>query len=153
MRAYRKRPWSSLMVNMTPLIDVVFLIIIFFIIMINFSELHITQINLPRADAARERAAPPPQPMNVTVKSEDTIFVGRKRVALDALTDALKELGPRPAVAVATLRADEGIHYEIIKSVMEKIAAARISRIEFATFDEAPTPLEENAGDEAAAQK
>ncbi|MEL0083145.1 MAG: biopolymer transporter ExbD, partial [Gammaproteobacteria bacterium] len=52
MRAYRKRPWARLVVDMTPLIDVIFLIIIFFIILINFSQVHIRNVILPNADQA-----------------------------------------------------------------------------------------------------
>ena len=54
MRTYRKREWSSLVVNMTPLINVIFLITVFMIIMINFSEVFLREVNLPKADEAKE---------------------------------------------------------------------------------------------------
>ena len=38
MRTHRKREWSSLSVNMVPLINVIFLITIFIVMLINFSE-------------------------------------------------------------------------------------------------------------------
>ncbi len=89
MRTYRKRPWSSLMVNMTPLIDVVFLIIIFFIMMINFSDVLIRNVVLPKADEAKKSAENTIKKISVTVKSEDFIVVGRKRVELDNIDSAL----------------------------------------------------------------
>ena len=53
MLAYRKRKWSSLSVNMVPLINVIFLITIFIVMMINFSEVLIKRVNLPKADEAK----------------------------------------------------------------------------------------------------
>ena len=50
MRTHRKRKWSSLTVNMIPLINVIFLINIFIVMMINFSEVLIKRVTLPKAD-------------------------------------------------------------------------------------------------------
>ena len=52
MRAYRKRRWTSIAVNMTPLIDVVFLIIIFFIMIMNVTDVLSSKVTLPLADEA-----------------------------------------------------------------------------------------------------
>jgi len=53
VRAFRKREWASFVVNMTPLIDVVFLIIIFFIMIMSFYEFLPKNVILPNADEAK----------------------------------------------------------------------------------------------------
>ena len=85
MRTYRKREWSSLTVNMVPLINVIFLITIFIVMMINFSEVILKKVNLPKADEAREVKEQIIRKILITVKSEDLIFLGNKRVSLDNL--------------------------------------------------------------------
>lgn len=143
MRTLRKRPWAELMVNMTPLIDVVFLIIIFFIIMINFTELHIRNVPLPRADEAGKSHVEKRHKIPITIKSDDLIFLDRKRILMEDLVGVLKQKRAAHGVQTIEIRADENVPYALIKQVMIKMAQATISTIEFATYTEEPGPLEE----------
>ena len=144
MRTYRKREWSSLVVNMTPLINVIFLITVFMIIMINFSEVFLREVNLPKADEAKEVKEQVIKKISITVKSEEFIFLGRKRVSLDNLEQALWQIVEYPQKSTVQLRGDENIPYEVVQKVMQKIAARGITRIEFSTRKEAVPPLEED---------
>ena len=141
MRAYKKRPWAELVVNMTPLIDVVFLIIIFFIILINVSEMHIRELNLPKADLARESRIEKRNKIPVIIKSEDVIFLERKSISTNKLPDILKEKYSDPAFITVQIRADEDIPYETVKKVMLLLAGININRVEFSTLQEQPEPL------------
>jgi len=152
MRAYRKREWASLMINMTPLIDVVFLIIVFFIIMINFSEVLIRKITLPKADEAKEIKEHVIKKITITIKSEKFIFVDRKKVSLYSLEETLRQKVCDPRKTTALLRGDENSPYDAIQKVMEKVAFAGITRIEFSTYKEAVPPLERDINDEASDQ-
>ncbi len=132
MRAYRKRPWASLIVNMTPLIDVIFLIIIFFIMMINFSEVSIRKVLLPNADTARTISDKKANRIPITIKSEDIIYLYRNKISLHAVESLLKRISSEPENITVLLRGDEDLHYEVIQNVMEQIARAGITSIEFA---------------------
>ena len=149
MRAFRKRPWAELVVNMTPLIDVVFLIIIFFILLINFSELHIRNVKLPKADEARESQVDKRLKIPITIKTDGFIFLDRKRVPLEDLARALKEKRAVQHGLTIEIRADEDVPYETIKQVMIKMAQAQISKIEFSTYQEEPIPLDMEVRDES----
>lgn len=148
MRAYKKRPWAAMAVNMTPLIDVVFLIIIFFIIMINFSEIHIRELSLPKADEATQSQVNKKLKMSIVVKSKDVIFADRKEIRVTELPRLLSSGTIPPSELTIELRADENIPYEVIRHVMKKLSAANISKIEFATLQEQPEPLQEDVADE-----
>ncbi len=142
MRAFKKRPWASLVVNMTPLIDVVFLIIIFFIMMINFSDLLARKITLPTADEAREMSSP--TEVTVTIKSDTLVFVGRDRVALPNLAEALARKIADPRKCTVHLRGDENLPYTMVQKVMEHVARSGVSRIAFTTRREPVPPLGED---------
>jgi biopolymer transport protein ExbD len=149
MRTYRKRPWASLVVNMTPLIDVVFLIIIFFIMMINFSDILIKNVVLPRADEAKKSGESITKKISITIKSKDFIVVGRKRVGLENIDHLLTRKITHPKKCTVQLRGDENVPYSTVQKVMEEIASSGITRIEFSALSEKPLPVEKDKKNEA----
>ena len=150
MRAYRKREWASLAINMTPLIDVVFLIIIFFIIMMTFSDVLNRKVTLPKADISTELRQNIIKRVSITVKSEKMVFVDRKKVDLYELEEHLKIKLPNPGKSTVQLRGEENLPYDIIQKVMAKIALAGITLIEFSTKKDESTPLKSEKPDETA---
>ncbi len=148
MRTYRKREWSSLTVNMVPLINVIFLITIFIIMMINFSEVILKKVNLPKADEAREVKEQIIRKILITVKSEDLIFLGNKRVSLDNLEHMLWQIVHNPQGSTVQLRGEENLTYDVVQKVMQIVATLGITRIEFSTRKEAVTPLEKDVENE-----
>lgn len=141
MRAYRKRSWASVVVNMTPLIDVVFLIIIFFIIMINFSEMHIRTVDLPKADEGRKSLTENKLKIPITIKSEQLMYWEREKIVLDDLPDVVKRVHLHPEDITVLIRANQNVSYEVIKKVMIKLARLSVHKIEFAALHEKPEPL------------
>ncbi len=150
MRAYRKREWSSLVINMTPLIDVVFLIIIFFIMMMTFSDVLNRKVTLPKADKSTELRQNIIKRVSITVKSDKMIFVDRKKVDLYELEEHLKIKLPNLGKSTVQLRGEENLPYDIIQKVMAKIALAGITLIEFSTKKDESTPLKSEKPDETA---
>jgi len=148
MRTYRKREWSSLTVNMVPLINVIFLITIFIVMMINFSEVILKKVNLPKADEAREVKEQIIQKILITVKSEDLIFLGNKRVSLDNLEHMLWQIVHNPQGSTVQLRGEENLTYDVVQKVMQIVATLGITRIEFSTRKEVVTPLEKDVENE-----
>jgi len=136
MRAYRKKSWASLVVNLTPLIDVVFLIIIFFMMMMNFSEVVIRQVKLPLADESKKTYEDALSKIIITIKSSNLVFVNRKTISLNELGNVLNQKTIDPQRSVAQIRGNENIPYEIVQKVMQRIAASGITRIEFSTRKE-----------------
>ena len=148
MRTYRKREWSSLTVNMVPLINVIFLITIFIVMMINFSEVILKKVNLPKADEAREVKEQIIRKILITVKSEDLIFLGNKKVSLDNLEHMLWQIVHDPQGSTVQLRGEENLTYDVVQKVMQIVATLGITRIEFSTRKEAVTPLEKDVENE-----
>lgn len=148
MRAYRKRSWPRLVADLTPLIDVIFLIIIFFVVLINFSQIHVRNVVLPKADQAYESSNTNQQLVSITIRSEEEIFLATERVTLTTLSAEIKRQHPIANQATALIRANEDIPYELIKLVMVKLAELNIDKVEFATWTGSPAPLIETTADE-----
>ena len=150
MRAYRKRAWSSLWLNVTPLIDVIFLMNIFFLLTINFSDVISRSISLPKADEARAADQRVPGRIAVTIKSADAVFVGARSMPLagvDAgIAAVLSEQSLDPQRTVIQVLADEDLPYEVVQTVLQKAALRGISRIEFSALMEPAQPLSGETG-------
>ena len=84
---------ESLDVNITPLIDVVFLLLIFFMVSTTFERESEIEIMLPEATASAKVADE--FVMQVTVDAEGTFYVNNQRVIntkLETLMKAMKEV-------------------------------------------------------------
>lgn len=149
MRAFRRRPWASLSVDMTPLIDVIFLIIIFFIIMINFSEIHLHDVPLPKADEARGSQVAEDEKMRVVVKTEDTVLFEREQIRVSDLPAVLRASHADPSRLTIQIRANENVPYQVIRQIMLELAHSGISQIEFSAWPEAPEPPSRDSDDAA----
>jgi len=149
MRAFRRRPWASFSVDLTPLIDVIFLIIIFFIIMINFSEMHLHNVRLPKADEARRSHVAQDAKLPITIKTQDVILFERKRIQVRDLPAVLRMRHADPAKLTIQIRANENVPYEVIKQILVELAHTGIAKVEFSAWQETAEPFDE-ASDDAA---
>jgi len=150
MRTHRRRARQHPAFNMTPLVDVVFLLIVFFIMMLNFSDMLLRTIDLPQADRAEPARETTPAELIITVQNENTIFVGRTSVSLQRLGEALQERVQDPVGTTVTLRGDEDLPYQTLQMIMEQIALSGVTRIHFAAHMEPPAPLIPEMIDETA---
>ena len=150
MRIRRRQSVSHLVFNMTPLVDVVFLLIVFFIMTLNFSHMLIRKTDLPLADKAQPELKRTPAELVITIQSDQSLFVGRNPVPLQRLGEFLQERILNPDRTTVTLRGDENLPYQTLQLIMEQVALSGVSRIHFAAYMEPPAPLIPEMLDETA---
>ena len=122
-------------IEMLPLIDIVFLLLVFFIYaMLSMAVHRGLPVELPLSTTAEIDKK---LILSVTVKADEEIYVDKERVALADLTQVLqnKANGIRePGVLVF---ADRALPYQMIYNVLDKIRQAGLSRISLqADFEE-----------------
>jgi len=150
MRTHFRRTGPNIAFNMAPLVDVVFLLIVFFIMLLNFSDVLNREIDLPLADAATPEQERTPAELTITIQNENSLFLGRQLLSLRQLGEALQERIQDPDRTTVTLRGDESLPYQTLQMVMEQVALSGVSRIHFAAYMEPPSPLIPEAHDETA---
>ena len=90
MRASKMQGTGDLPLNMTPMIDVVFLLIIFFMIVIDLSQQELADIVLPRASECTKDDPSAEQWRKIVNLTQDgSIIVKRKTLEMDALQNEL----------------------------------------------------------------
>ena len=90
MRITRPRILGAAEMDMTPMIDVTFLLIAFFMFVLNFSEVDQDQrVNLPLSELAKPPDAPYASPLTVQMTSDETILFAGDDITPGELQSAL----------------------------------------------------------------
>ncbi len=120
--------------NITPLIDVVFLLLIFFMVSTSFERE--SEINITLPEASEEYTEQKPLAVNVAVDASGRVFVnGRPLVnsqlltIREALRDAASGLDNPPVI----INADEKATHDSVVRIMDAARQIDLVRITFAT--------------------
>lgn len=120
-------------VDLTPMIDIVFLLIVFFMTVASV----ITAEKVPVDMAVALNSTIPEdygERTTITVRQDGSIFAGVFPVSLDELTDILREeIKADPSVKVY-LRADRATEHQFVNDVMEACRSVGLFNIIFAAY-------------------
>jgi len=129
----RKRKPFQVQVPLTSLIDIVFLLLIYFLLTTNFMVDEGIKIKLPQAKAAAPQTE---EVITVYVDKEGRAFLGADEVPLAELFDRIKEkIGPKENELVV-VRADRAVILNKAVKVMDIAKAAGAGRLCLATEKE-----------------
>lgn len=119
-------------VNVTPLLDIVFIMLIFFIVTSTFVKEPGIDPERPEAETAEERRL---ASIIVAISDEDTIWINKEEVELQevrALVEQLRRENPR---GTAVVQADAKSKTRLLVEVVNQIRATGISDVAVSTED------------------
>ena len=122
-------------IEMLPLIDIVFLLLVFFIYaMLSMAVHRGLPVELPfSATAEIDKKLI----LSITMKADQTIYVDKEQVALADLTQVLRSKAGTTREPGVLVFADRALQYQMIYNVLDKIRQAGLSRISLqANFEE-----------------
>jgi biopolymer transport protein ExbD len=91
MRLTKPHKTNTAEMDMTPMIDVTFQLIAFFMFVLNFSEVDQDQrINLPASELAKPADAPYEAPLTIQLTDKNTVLFAGDEMTVDALQAALR---------------------------------------------------------------
>lgn len=115
---------EELVVNITSLIDVIFILLIFFMVSTQFKRSSLP-LDLPRSeDATQERNT-----TKVLAVTADRMELDGDAVTLEALEDTLSSMYAREPELALSLECERTVEFERIVQILTKVQAAGISRI------------------------
>jgi biopolymer transport protein ExbD len=113
------------------MVDVVFLLIIFFMVSTTFISTESgLPVDLPQAQTAQAQPSDLP---TVTITADGALFVAGAPVGLEDLVAVLQQAIEQSAQGTVVLRADEGVPHGLVVEVMDRIRLAGAERIAIAT--------------------
>jgi biopolymer transport protein ExbD len=122
--------------NLTPMIDVVFQLLIFFMVATTFlnPEKEIG-IELPEA-VSGERSEDERDEIVINVLADGSVILSGEAVARDALLDTLRARARQDPQTPVTIRGDRLVHHEHIVSIMDACGQAGLLHLSVGTIDE-----------------
>ncbi len=114
-------------IEMLPLIDIVFLLLVVFIYTMLSMAVHKgLSVALPKSDAAEIEKH---LILSVTVKSDGTIYLDKTPVSLEDLTQSLMKKAKGHVNPGVLLFADRALSYQNLFQVLDRIKSAGLNRI------------------------
>jgi biopolymer transport protein ExbD len=129
----KKRTRLQVQLPLTPLIDIVFLLLIYFLLTTNFLVDEGIKIKLPQAKASAPQTE---KEITVYVDRQGRAFLGNEEVSLAMLFDRLKEMIGGKENKLVVIRADRAVILNRAVKVMDVAKAAGAGRLCLATEKE-----------------
>jgi biopolymer transport protein ExbD len=132
------RPRTRLAFNITPLIDIVFNIMIFFLVTAHFVRSQETDlVDLPSATQVAEADAAPRR-LVVTILADRTLRVAGRDVELEEAQSLIVSGAERPDEFEVQIRTDQDVPYSVIEPLLLACAENGITNFGFKVFEARP---------------
>ncbi len=134
MRAPARTSGAGLDINMTPLVDIVFLLIVFFVVSSHLAKQEIQlQLDLPGASSARRASATHARRLIVNVLPEGQLMLAGRPVSVEELETMVAYEGRRAKELLEIrIRSDRSVPYGQIEPVLIACARAGVWNVSFA---------------------
>ena len=127
--------------NLIPLIDVIFVLIVFFVATTTFNQRSTMKLQLPTAQAVAK--AESGEPLNVIVDAEGRYFIGENEVLksdVGSLKEAIVAVAGQDRSMPVILRADARTPHQSVITAMDALGQLGFVKLSIATTPEKKTP-------------
>ena len=130
---FKSRFQHRALIDMTPLIDLAFSLLIFFMISYNASQGMLSSIivNLPSAVQTGDHRQ---GNYIISVNETNEVYINDKKLALEKLPGELKEIKEKLGEGAIVIRGDKKSHYETIVKIMDYLNQAGIPKFTLTTI-------------------
>ena len=130
MRLYQE-PRRRARIEIIPLIDCMFLLLVFFI----YSMLSMTihrgiQVNLPAAETAQIDRQ---DYISISITQDERIFINKEEKSLTNLLEHLREEHQKGSDQPVFINADQAVRYQIVIEVLDSIRSAGFTQVSLET--------------------
>lgn len=141
MRIRDRRAADEPELNLVPLIDVILVLIIFFVITTTFDARSVLKLELPRASA--EDSETQSRALSVLVNADGRYFVDDRealRTDVESLKRTIQEVAGGDRERAVLLRADARTPHQAVVTAMDALGQLGFNRISIATAPDAAAP-------------
>jgi biopolymer transport protein TolR len=112
-------------INVTPLVDVMLVLLIIFMVTAPMTQTGIT-VALPKTQKTNTVLSK--KPLDITINSKNEIFISKKKVSLESFNDFIT-----PKYKSVRLQADKSARYGVVAQVLSKVKNKGIVDISLVT--------------------
>ena len=118
-------------INVTPLVDVMLVLLVVFIITAPLLAPQSLKINLPKTDSVQQNDKP--QKVSLVVDAQGNIEMDRMHVSDEALAETLRQRAADPQFQLQ-IEADDAVNYGRVAQLMAIAQKAGVSKLSFMTL-------------------
>jgi biopolymer transport protein ExbD len=131
---FQPSPRDELQLDITPLIDVVFLLLIFFMVSTTFD--HESEVNITLPKASKEIAQAKPDAINIAIDNQSRIYINEKELLnsqISTIKGAIYDISVDLPDAPIIISADEEAPFHMVIRTMDAARQLGLVKITFAT--------------------
>ena len=117
-------------INLTPMLDVVFIMLIFFIVTATFIKQAGIEVLRPEAQTSEQK---PTVSVLVAIGQGGDIWIDKKKVDVNAVRAHIERLHAENPKGGLVIQADREAKYELLKSVLNAARAAGLTEVAIST--------------------
>ncbi|MCH8501475.1 MULTISPECIES: ExbD/TolR family protein [Aliidiomarina] len=129
MARKRLREEEEATLDMTPMLDIVFIMLIFFIVTTSFVKEAGIDVNRPEAAQATQK---PSANIFIAIRENGEVWMDRRQVDVERVAANLERLLAEQPTDMVVIQADENARHGIVVKVMDQIKEAGIAQISIA---------------------
>ncbi len=128
---------DSVAIDLTSLIDVLFVLLLFFMVATTFADVRSVSVNLP--EASKQAVEPVKKDLSVTLAVDGTVLISgpgpreERRSTLPALRAMFSEVTAGDAEVALVINADTKVEHGAVVSVLDAAKSSGIKKIAIAT--------------------
>ncbi|MBL8034366.1 MAG: biopolymer transporter ExbD [Leptospiraceae bacterium] len=126
----RKRLELRTGIELAPFVDILFLLVTYFLMNATLANNPSIKIELPKSDTSQSAET---QPLTVIINQDNQIFVNEKNVSLKDLGKEVSSRIKDKEKDQVIIRGDKRSSYQIVISVMDELNKAGVTRFNLAT--------------------
>jgi biopolymer transport protein ExbD len=130
-RIFKKKQEESDDINISPLIDMVFILLIFFVVTTSFSRETGVEVNKPKAASSQTLSQ---ENILIAVTAEGTIHILEKQVDLNQLSIIVKRLATENPERQAVIMVDRNARSGDVVDVIDACNLSGVKKVNIATI-------------------
>ena len=129
---FQTRSRDDVQLDMTPLVDVVFLLLIFFMLSTSLSVNPGIKIDLPKSSA--EQVKKKKTTLRVAIEAGGRIYLEGKKLSLSQLREKFQAVGKvQGDEALVIIEADKKVYHGLVVKVMDAAKSSGLNKLAIAT--------------------
>jgi biopolymer transport protein ExbD len=129
MARKRIREDDEAAIDLTPMLDVVFIMLIFFIVTTSFVKEAGIDVNKPKAAQAQKK---PTATIFIAIRPNGEIHMDKRMVDIERVSATIEKLLAESPTDTVIIQADKEAKHGVVVKVMDQIKAAGIDKISIA---------------------
>lgn len=127
----RRRPELLSEINVTPMVDVMLVLLIIFIVT---GQIVLTGTDVELPDSEESKIVTPVESIEVTIDAQQTVYLGTTPIASEDFADVMLQLSlnsPAPHEQQVLVRADRDLPYGSVIQVVAQISKSGFTKVAF----------------------